>query len=280
MSNVAPAEGGQGGAAIIAAPPASEAPVPSVVTTPADWTHTLADDDRGWIQNKGWKDPADAVRGYRELEKLRGVPADRLLKLPEKADDPAWAEVHAKLGRPEKPEDYGIDTGDKDYDARITALMHSKGVSKEAAKAIESERTAYMAERVEAAQKAWEQADQLEAEAVLKEWGAGADGQTEIARRYARQMGLDGEQLTKLNAAMGSGWLMRFMAKAGASLGEAEFVGSNGAARFGMTPEAAKSRMAELKADPEWSAKYLEGNADANAEMKRLIAYANGQRPE
>lgn len=276
----APVEGGQGAAAIIAAPPASEAPVPSPVTTPADWTHNLAEDDRGWIQNKGWKDPADAVRGYRELEKLRGVPADRLLKLPEKADDPAWAEVHAKLGRPEKPEDYGIDTGDKEYDARISALMHSKGVSKDVAKAIEGERTAYMTAKYEEAQKQWGIADKNEAEAVLKEWGDGAEAQIEIARRYARQMGLDSDQLSKLNAAMGSGWLMRFMAKAGASLGEAEFVGDKGFARFGMTPEAAKSRMAELKNDPEWSAKYLAGNVEANADMKRLIAYANGQRPE
>lgn len=278
MSNVAPADGGQGAAALAAPSPAA-APVAPSNPAPTDWTASLAEEERGWLQNKGWDTPDKAVRGYRELEKLRGVPADRLLKLPEKADDPEWSGVYAKLGRPEKPEEYGIDTGDKEYDARITETMHKHGVSKAAAQAIEAERTAILTAKNEAAQKAYEVADGQELEALKGEWGAGYDANVELGRRFAKQMGLTPDELGRMNTALGSKGLLKFMANAGKSIGEHEFAGNSGSTRFGMTPEAAKSRMAELKADPEWSSKYLGGNADAKAEMARLVAYANGVHP-
>src|SRR5690349_8033208 len=65
---------------------------------------------RGFVETKGWKDPGAAVESYRQLEKTIGVPAERLLKLPDKADAPEWKEIRAKVGvgAPEKPEDYGI----------------------------------------------------------------------------------------------------------------------------------------------------------------------------
>ena len=43
---------------------------------------------------------------------------------------------------------------------------------------------------------------------------------------------------------------------------------------FGMTPEAAQAKLKDLRADKEWSQKYLSGNVDAKAEMARLMALA------
>src|SRR4051812_22872278 len=65
----------------------------------APWYGGVADAElRGFAELKGWKSPDDALVSYRNLEKLQGVPPERLLKLPEKADDPAWSEIHGKLG--------------------------------------------------------------------------------------------------------------------------------------------------------------------------------------
>ena len=41
-----------------------------------------------------------------------------------------------------------------------------------------------------------------------------------------------------------------------------------------MTPEAAQAKLKDLRADKEWSQKYLSGNVDAKAEMARLMALA------
>ena len=90
--------------------------------------------DRGYAQNKGWKAPADVLKSYREFEKFKGVPQERLLALPDKEDDAeGWAKVHARLGRPEKPEDYALDTGNPEHSAMIAKVMHESGISKAAA---------------------------------------------------------------------------------------------------------------------------------------------------
>jgi hypothetical protein len=41
-----------------------------------------------------------------------------------------------------------------------------------------------------------------------------------------------------------------------------------------MTPDAAKNQISSLQGDREWASKYINGNADARAEMSRLMALA------
>ena len=88
--------------------PDTAAPVvtetPAAPAAPADWTAGLPEEMKGYVQNKGFKDPSAVVESYRNFEKLMGVPQDRMIKLPEKAEDKAaWDSIYNRLGRPEKP---------------------------------------------------------------------------------------------------------------------------------------------------------------------------------
>lgn len=77
------------------------------------------------VKSKGIKNVEALGRMYAELEAFRGVPADRLLTVPEKDDDiEGWNKVWNKLGRPETPDryDFKLDAGDVKLD---DALMKS-----------------------------------------------------------------------------------------------------------------------------------------------------------
>src|ERR1041385_7113969 len=67
---------------------------------PANWYSSITDaEDRGFIENKKYPDLAHMVKAHRSLESHLGAPKERLITLPEKADDPKWNEIYGKLGR-------------------------------------------------------------------------------------------------------------------------------------------------------------------------------------
>src|SRR6185312_841401 len=82
---------------------------------PIPWLEGATPEQVGYIQNKGWTDPKQVLEGYQNLEKMRGVPADRLLTLPATdADDATKAAFYEKLGRPKEAAGYDFSLGDKD----------------------------------------------------------------------------------------------------------------------------------------------------------------------
>lgn len=272
MTN-APANGGQGAAAL--------APASTANAQPAEWTAGLDDAAKGYISNKGWKSPADLFQSYQNLEKMRGVPAERLLTLPEGDDPEAWGQVWARLGRPEKPEDYGLQApegGSPETVAALAKMMHEAGIPKAQAQKLAAAMQASGTEMQTAAQQAAAQKSEAEFADVRKEWGAAFDAKAEMGRRYARELGLTQDDLAAMESALGTGKLLRLMAKGGERLGEHAAAGLDGGGKgMGvMTPEAAKSRISALHNDPDWSKRYLAGGANENAEMQQLIKYANG----
>src|SRR3990167_3081868 len=76
-------------------------------TTPA-WTDGLPQETLGFVEKKGWKGNADVITSYQNLEKLQGVPAERIIKLPEKLEGTEMDVIYNRLGRPEKPDGYKI----------------------------------------------------------------------------------------------------------------------------------------------------------------------------
>lgn len=107
-----------------------------------DWTSTLDDGARQIVTIKGWKTPADAIRGYGELEKTVG--ADKIA-LPGKDAKPAdWDNVWGRLGRPESADKYVLpkpatgdySDGDKSFQAQILPALHKAGVTQRQLEAI------------------------------------------------------------------------------------------------------------------------------------------------
>jgi len=273
----APAPGGQG-AAVISAPPAADTAIPNVDDPSKDWTARFSDEvDRGFVQNKAWKNETEMLRSYRELEKFRGAPPERLLKLPEKEDDPEWNGVWNRLGKPEKADDYKIEVGDPEYAAHLKNVMFENNMTKAQAEKFIARDNEYRAARAEKEEKAWAAQSEADVLALKDQWGAGFDAQTEMGRRFAKTVGITKEQLGALEGALGTKGLLEFMAKAGSMLAEADVpAGASSSGSMGMTPTMAKAKIEELKGDPEWVARYMGGGVKEQNEMQRLIRFSNG----
>lgn len=250
------------------------------VATPTEsqpWYSSIQDEGlRGFAELKGWKDPGAAIDSYRNLEKLRGVPENELIRIPKAEDAESWQQVYSRLGRPESPDLYElpIPEGDDGAFAKTAAeWMHKAGLTKGQAQQIAEMNNQFLAEQVQAfeAEKASSQAREIEE--LRSEWGMAYDQNTEIARRGAQQFGIEPEMLEKIEDAIGTKALLTMFHNIGSKVGEHKMVQGQGDG-FKLSPAAAQERIAQLKGDKEWAGKYLAGGANEKAEFERLMRMA------
>lgn len=249
-----------------------------------DWREGLGDDLRGYVENKGWESPGSMVESYRNLEKLQGVPADRLLKLPDSdAGMDEWGPIYDRLGRPEKAEHYKIDLpegfGDENFASHMKGLMHEAGLPREMGEKLAAGWNRYMTEMHEQEVKQYQDQIATEERELRSELGQAYDAKINQARQVAREIGLDGEQAAALEEALGFAGTMRFMMNLGEKFGEDGFLSGGGEGFQGaMTPAQAQARIQELRRDEGFTKKYLEGDVGARREMDRLhkMAYPEG----
>lgn len=253
-------------------------PAPAAAPAPGNWYDGIQDQDLlGYVQNKGWKDPMELANGYRNLEKLVGV--DKLPMPKDDADAEGWQRVYDRLGRPSSAEDYKLPVPDGDsgeFAKAAAGKFHELGLSGKQAQELANWWNSTQQEKMQGlAQQQQQQAD-AELGELQKEWGQAYEENVELGRRAAREYGLNADTLGKIEGAIGTKGLMELMAKIGRSQGEASFVQGDapGKGGFGMTPAAAQQRIAALKADPSWTAKYLNNDVDAKGEMARLMSLA------
>jgi hypothetical protein len=280
-----PADGGQG-AESNASPPVSPPAAPP--PPPEPFYKSLKNAElRGYAEVKGFKGN-DGVEfsetildSYRNLEKLRGVPQERLLTLPENMEDAeAMKPIMAKLGlaAPEKAEDYGfvsMEGADPEFSATAQTWMHEIGVPPKMAQAIAERWNKYAAERAAADDTAYAETVAVEKGQLQAEQGAKYDAFIEEAKRGAQRFGLDEEAITDLQASIGFKKTMTFLNNVGKGLGEGEFVeGNNSKKTFEMSPEAARSELNSLKGDKAFYDRLMAGNADAKGKWDRLNAIA------
>lgn len=245
-----------------------------------EWYAGISDEGlRGYVQTKGFKDPAALAGAYQNLEKLVGVPQDRLLKLPDKPDAPEWDGVWNKLGRPDKPEGYELKfDGDDALVKRMSAAMHKAGIPKSAAAALNEEWNGYVTELIQQNETAQKERDAAELTALKGKWGAKYDENVELGRRAGREFGLSEQEFQSISASLGSGKTLELFQRIGSKLGEAAPFnpGGGGSSGFGMTAEGAKAKIQALTQDQAWTAKYLAGDVSAREEMTRLQQIAAG----
>lgn len=242
-------------------------------TPPASWLDSITDNDlRGYVENKGWKDPRELADGYRNLEKLLG---GEKLPLP-KGDDDAegWNRVYDKLGRPQAPDAYKIPTlgdGQEQFVKDVQGKFHELGLTEKQGNALAEWYHGIQKGMVDQTLAGSAQQAEADLASLKTEWGGAYDENIEFGRRAAREYGLDEAKLSKMEQALGTGEMLKLMARIGRSQGEAAFnKGDGGSNSFGMTPAQAQARIGELKADRAWTQKYVAGDADARAEFARL----------
>lgn len=254
--------------------------------TPSDWTSGLNPELKDYVTTKGFKDPGSVVDSYRNLEKLRGVPHDRLLKLPEATDSPEWQDVYQKLGKPTTPEEYGLkstDGGDPAFVDWAKGAFHELNLTKSQAEGLVQKFGEFANNRkVDAESADGEKYKQQEMD-LKKEWGAAYHQNIANAQQAARSFDIPGEAIDALEKVMGFDGVMKFMNNLGSKVGEATFKTGDGPTTFGgdgdiLTPAQAKAKIASLKKDPTFTDKWRGGDAEAKARLSRLhkMAYPDG----
>ena len=279
--NAAPAPG-----AAPAAPPAAPAPGAAPAAPPAWHADPVYDTEtRGWLENRGLtKLEAGAalpevIKGFRNAEKFIGAPPEQIIRVPKDDTPEAWNQVYDRLGRPKDPKGYDIpvpDGQDKAYSEWARGTFHELGLNAKQAKGLTEKWNAYVAEKTGAMQTEYKNSVATDAAALQKEWGAAHEKNLQVAKGAAREFGMTAEVIDSLEKAMGFAGVMKLMHSIGSKLGEDKFIQGGGGGGFGdvMSPEAAKAAIEALKKDPEFSVKYIKGDAEARAKMSRLHQYA------
>ena len=244
---------------------------------PQDWTTGFPDEVRGVIQTKGWKSPADAIGSYMNLEKLMGADkAGRGVVLP-KDDAPAeeWAQFYQRLGRPESVDGYKLPLPDGDTGAfakTAAQWFHEAGLTTKQAETLAAKWNEFSSSTMEQQEAQFSQQSALDMQDLQKTWGDKFEANAELARRARREAGLSDAEGQAIERALGLKKAAEVFAFLGKQFAESPMKGGEGATagRFGGTPEDAKARIAALKSDKEWTAKYLNGDVEARSEFERL----------
>jgi hypothetical protein len=258
-------------------------------STNGDWTTAFAETDRPYVANKGWKGPQDMLKAYRNAESIRGVPVDRLLTLPEKADDvEAWGKVYervpealrSQLGRPAKPEDYelpefknsGYDIG-KDFRSWAHELGFTKAQAKELGLRYDALGNRIMAEMEQRFAEDGKTAEQK----LRSEWGARYDEKLQALDRARAQLGWENEDILAMRRAVGSEKVIRLFAAMGEVMGEDRGSPLDASRGEGtMSPEGAEQKIKDMKGDKAFMQRVIDGEPKANRELQEAYAALPG----
>jgi hypothetical protein len=251
-----------------------QTPTPQTGSTAPEkpWIDGVSDPAvKEWAGKVGLKTPEDAAKKAYNLEKLFGhEKAGRTVVLPKDDDPKGQAEFFAKLGRPEKPEDYGFQ-GNPEIVNEYAKVMHATGITKKQADALAAANNEIELAHV----RRLEQRSASDMAELQKEWGASFKANLDLAIRAVRDTGLTKEDVQAIETHLGPRKTALMFAKWGEKTKEHGIVTGNSDS-FTMTPQQATDKIAALKSDKEWVAKYLEGDKSKNLEMAQLLKFSQG----
>lgn len=260
--------------------PGTSTPAAPTAAPSGKWFDSFDADTKDYITQKGFGDAKSVVESYRNLEKLRGVPQDRLLKLPDAnagGDAPEWNDVYSKLGKPATPEGYGLQSKDpkgSPFTEWAKGTFHKLNLTTTQGQEIVKQFNAFSEQQAKAEGEAHVAKVQEQVTNLQKEWGAAYDQNIARAKSAYRQLGIPDVAIDSLEMAVGFDGVMKMFHKLGTQVGEHSYVGGDANQSFGdgviLTPEQANSRIKALKGDPDWSQKYIKGDVKARQEMERL----------
>lgn len=259
---------------------------PATPPATADWRTTITDPDaKGFAELKGWDSADKAIQSYRQLETHIGAPPDRIAKIPEKdrfTDPDAWKDLDKKFGfaPPETPDEYEINVPegmDDTYAKAVAAKAKELGIPKHMVKGLADFNAEFTGKMVADMEAAEERKHQDSVAALKAEWGGRYDQTMTIAKRAEEaikaDMGLGDDDLLALMNASPRAYF-KMLAGYGSTMQEAPHIsgdGSGSTTHRNLSPEAASTRIAQLKADPAFRQRYLDGDAQANSEMTHLL---------
>lgn len=279
--------------------PADTAPAAATTTAPAmtgsgsyDWK-AAGVDDGGLVMvgERQWKNPGDLLTSYKNLEALRGVPPDRLLKMPTEKDGPeAWNAIYDKMGRPATADKYVIPVpaGDKgEFASEAKKWFHEAGVSQAMATKLAEKWNGFTAQQQNSQKLQSEQQALSQVSDLKQAWGGEYEKNSAVVDKAAEAFGMTTEILSALKTAAGPKAAMEFLFNIGTRMGTEDSsvpgMGSQ-SSTFAMTPEMATAELSRLKSDSAFSQLFSsqdpKARMDARNQIDRLVKIANpGSQP-
>lgn len=258
---------------------ASERPAPNGGT----WVDGLPDEFKGMVEHKGWKEPGDALKSYKDLESYMGADkAGRGMVLPkDENDSEGFNKIYTALGRPENPEEYGLMSvvGESEYDKglldKVSGAMHQAGLSTKQAQAVTK---AYQEEAA-----ALQESQRLRFLDEQKEVKAVSTPETiETARRGFRHLELSEDDAVVIEAYLGPKKAVGLFERIGRLLSEdkaPQGKNASSGSSYSLSPETALRRREELLSDNLFLKRYMNSEASAISEIDNLnIQIAKGQQ--
>ena len=243
-------------------------------TNTPQWYESLGLDEESTatVVAKGWKDTNSIVKSYKELEKFSGRDKNDFIEIP-KGEDADLSEVYARLGRPDKAEDYELQ--DSDFAKAAKEVLFKEGITKKQAKALEKWIDEYSQSQVKAAEeKAASEAEargKASVEALKKAWGADFEKNIAISKNTAKDLNITDEELNAIESVLGAerfGKMLLGLSKPSDANQPLTGYKSGGTE----TKEMAKLRIEELKSDAEFMKKVAAGDEKSVQELLRLAA--------
>ena len=240
-------------------------------TESAPWYGAMQDQDvRGWVEAKGWPDMESFARSAYNLEKMKGVPAEDLLRLPSDRHPDKMADVFKKLGMPESADKYQFDGMDEE-DAWVKELAHKSNLTQQQFEKV----AAGLRDTAKANAERAAEAFAAKSQAELQEWrqtkGAAVKDWEAAAREGVRSVGLTGEEVAAVERAVGTKRMMEMFAGFGRAGREGAFIGSDSqSSRMNNTPSGAAAQKAKLLADKDFASRWMSGEKTARDEITRL----------
>ena len=235
----------------------------------------LSEENKSFVANKGFKTFDDVVTSYINLEKYQGVPADKLIRLPDENNADEVNAFYKKLGRPDKAEDYKFEIAQGQDDAIAKAIapeLFKIGLSQKQAAAIYKTLENAKIEQGKAAEAA-----AIKAEEDLKtEWGSNYENNLKAAQQAAKVAGVTAEQIEALQKATDYKTVMNMFKNLASKFGEDVLrgAGNNQQSRFTLTPQQAREKIEQLKTNKDWVTKINSGDKATLQEYDELAKIA------
>lgn len=230
-------------------------------TTPA-WAQGLDAESVAFIESRSWnkaENPlAEAVKGYRNIERLRGVNAEQLVRIPEAGNEEQLAEWRTRMGIPESPEGYqfgDLQAQGKTVDtAPLSQIAHAMDATPDQVAKLGPAVVQFLEQTQEA--QAAERTARLSAEKVEldQSWGPEREANMIAARKgfdtIANALGWDAESLSSRIDAAEDAWGYAATMQLGALIGRLTSEPTRGDSQapsnesaFGLTRESARAQL-------------------------------------
>ena len=247
---------------------------------PVGFLDSLPEDLRMEPSLRNFTDPAALAKSYVHAQRMIG--ADKIPLPGKSATDEDWANVWARLGRPQSPSEYEIKFENQTLDdselesfrkSAFEAGLNNRQVER-MAKFLEDTVTGANASRSEMAERAVYEAEQE----LRQEFGQAFDQRMTMAFNAAKQLLGDASLLDEVQLADGRmlgdhPQIVRMFVKLAEQIGEDQLLGET--SELIMTPQEATQRIAEMtrRDSPYWDKLHPEHDTYVD-EVLRLREYA------